>query len=280
MRRKIALAIVLCLAAALSIGAAPALAASGCTCHTDASPTATPAHAPFVASITDCTTCHVGWVVPHPDFIEPALTARLKGAGDIIHYIYVLTGGLSIPWVPLAGVTVYPQGKAAGATDWSTIPPLAATDGAGFWESRWVAAPAGTTFRAISEGVAGPPVVMPALSGPFQRPIPTLTLKLRGLTHGAVALGKRLTAMGKVMPVELAGQKATIRLQRFYLAWPGRTHKAWRTVLKAERTIGAAGGFSWRFTPKVRGQYRIRPFIKGTAAYRGVTTEWRNFRVK
>ena len=276
MRRKIALAIVLCLAAALSIGAAPALAASGCTCHTDASPTATPAHAPFVASITDCTTCHVGWVVPHPDFIEPALTARLK-KGEF-GFLTRLTGGLSIPWVPLAGVTVYPQGMADGATDWSTGVPLA-TDGAGFWESGWSIL-SRVTFRAISEGVAGPPVVMPALSGPFQRPIPTLTLKLRGLTHGAVALGKRLTAMGKVMPVELAGQKATIRLQRFYLAWPGRTHKAWRTVLKAERTIGAAGGFSWRFTPKVRGQYRIRPFIEGTAAYRGVTTEWRNFRVK
>jgi len=50
MRRKIALAIVLCLAAALSIGAAPALAADGCTCHTAVPPIggAPAAHAPLV----------------------------------------------------------------------------------------------------------------------------------------------------------------------------------------------------------------------------------------
>jgi len=287
MRRKIVRAVVLCLAAtaALAIGAAPALAASGCTCHTAVPPTggAPAAHAPLVVGVTDCTTCHKGMTVPHPDLIKPSLTVGLVRD----EFSFSATGGLSIPWVPLAGVTVYPQSKAADATDWTTLNPLKpgsriATDGAGYWR-RLVGMintplPEGTTFRAISEGLAGPPVMMPALSGPFTPSIPTLTLTLRGLKDGVVGVNP-VTAKGKAIPVELAGQKVQVRVQR-WMYGSARTIKIWRRVGGATRTIGAAGDYSYRFTPKVRGQYRIRTFMDATAAYRDVTTGWWRFRVK
>ena len=57
----------LALVATLGTCAAPALAQDGCDCHTAVPPTATAAHASYVASVTDCTACHVDWVVPHPD---------------------------------------------------------------------------------------------------------------------------------------------------------------------------------------------------------------------
>ena len=54
MRHKIVLTVLLCLATAtLAIWAAPALAADGCTCHTAEPPTATAAHAPFVAGVAE-----------------------------------------------------------------------------------------------------------------------------------------------------------------------------------------------------------------------------------
>jgi hypothetical protein len=282
MTRKIVLAAALCVAvAALGIGTAPALAADGCTCHTLEPPTAPTPHAPFVASVTDCTTCHVGWTVPHPEAVEPALTARLA----VYEFFYAATGGLSIPWVPLAGVTVYPQMKAPAATDWTTLEPLfgddrIATDGVGTWfrmvGAGTVGPPVGTIFRAISQGVAGPPVVMPAISGPFKRPVPTITLRLRGLSNGALASGHAVTARGAALPRELIGQKVQLRVQRGRY---GATHITWHRIGSFTRIIGSAGDFSWRYTPKERGQYRVRAFINATSAYRAATTGWRQFRV-
>ena len=119
---------------------------------------------------------------------------------------------------------------------------------------------------------------MPALSGPFTPPIPTLTLTLRGLKDGVVGVNP-VTAKGKAIPVELAGQKVQVRVQR-WMYGSAHTIKIWRRVGGATRTIGAAGDYSYRFTPKVRGQYRIRTFMDATAAYRDVTTGWLRFRVK
>jgi hypothetical protein len=210
------------------------------------------------------------------------LTARLA----VFEFFAAVTGGLSIPWVPLAGVTIYPQMKVPGATDWTTLEPLfgddrIATDGAGMWfrmvGAGTVGPPVGTIFRAISEGVAGPVVVMPAISGPFKRPIPTITLRLRGLSDGALASGHAVTARGTAMPAELVGQKVQLRVQRGRY---GATHITWRRIGSFTRIIGSAGDFSWRYTPKARGQYRVRIFMDATSAYRGVTTAWRHFRVR
>ena len=284
MRRKLLLAVVLGLAVvALAIAAAPALAADGCDCHTAVPPTndAPAAHAPYVPSITDCTVCHKGMAVPHPTLVEPALTVKIY-PGEFYNF---LGGGLSIPWVPLADVTIYPQVKAADATEWTAIKPpfwegeRIATDETGRWGWGVFRVFAPDSLRAISEGVAGPPVVMPGLSAPFTRPVPTLTLKLGGLTDGAIKQGRAVTARGTALPVELAGQNVLVRLQRGRW-WAGNHRWLWRTVRTVTRTIGAAGDFSARITPKDAGRYRVRAIIEETSAYRVVKTDWRRLRVE
>ena len=121
---------------------------------------------------------------------------------------------------------------------------------------------------------------MPALSGPFTPPVPDdVTLRIQGLTRGAIAHGHAVTAKGKALPTELAGQKVHLRLQRWQYG-TAHTIKIWVRVRSATLAVGSAGAFSWRFTPKARGQYRVRTFMDATSAYGGVTTAWRHFRVK
>ena len=119
MRRKIILATALCLAVAtLGIGAAPALAAGGCTCHTAVPPTATAAHAPLVVAVSDCTTCHKGMTVPHPELLEPTLyigKPYTAGLGTDVR------GGLRRPWLPLAGVVVYIQRREPAGTVYTDV---------------------------------------------------------------------------------------------------------------------------------------------------------------
>ena len=104
----------------LSIGAAPALAADGCDCHTAVPPTngAPAAHALLVASVTDCTTCHVGMAVPHTG--QPTVAIIWMRAGQIdagyrLHgQVYdILMLGRS---VQRADVTVYLQQRGPGET--------------------------------------------------------------------------------------------------------------------------------------------------------------------
>ncbi len=133
MKRKFILALVLALAfvVALGIGAAPALAQTGCDCHTAVPPTngAPAAHAPFVASVTDCTVCHKGMTVPHPELVEPTLTVsgRVAGIG------FAIRGGLSRPWLPLAGIVVYVQAKAPAAADYIELGSPTKTDTFGLY---------------------------------------------------------------------------------------------------------------------------------------------------
>lgn len=133
------------------------------------------AHAPLVVSVTACTTCHKGMTAPHAELVRPTLTATLA-RGEFLHAV---TGGLSIPWVPLVGVTGYVQHKAADAADWTDLVPIA-TNAGGFYSR--LAAP-GFDYRSISEGVAGPSVIMPAFSvAPVKRPFPILTLRRSGFS--------------------------------------------------------------------------------------------------
>jgi len=282
MRRKIVLAIVLCLFAALTIGAAPALAASGCTCHTAVPPIggAPAAHAPLVISVTDCTTCHKGMTVPHPELVKPTLSIgkpHVAGLGTDVF------GGLSRPWLPLAGVVVYVQSKEPSGTVY-TDAGKPKTDARGYYVSS-LGGPFPSVYnrvpRAISQGLAGPPVVMPAISVPtVARPTPTLTLRLSGLTRGAVKLGDAVRAAGKVTPIDMAGQKVRLTLQkrnahsRWSSRWSGKYHPA------VMRTISATGAYSWKYTPKHLGLYRVKAKIPHTSAYNGQMTDWRRFRVK
>jgi hypothetical protein len=275
MRSKIVLAVVLCLiaAAALCMGATPTLAAGACTCHTALPPTATAAHAPLVAGVTDCTTCHKGMTVPHQTVVKPNLTLEVWWDPIIPHF--ASRSWLHIPWVPLAGVMVYVQGLAPDATaytdlghfrtgkagiSWGTLPKGSITDG--------------MTFRGISQGVAGPPVVMPALDGPaVDLPTPTLKWRFRGPVDGALRLGRSVTAKAWVTPKNLTGPKPMFEVHQ-------RIAGKWHWLLTVRRPLSVTGTYSWTWTPKHRGMYKMFALIGDTAAYGHMVTSYRSFRVK
>lgn len=102
---------------------------------------------------------------------------------------------------------------------------------------------------------------------------PTPTLKLSGLTSGALKLGRRFTAKGTVKPTTLAGEKVTLTLQRYRLG-------KWRKVTSARRTIGAGGAYAWRYRPAARGSYRIRAAMTKTLTHTAATTTWKKLRVR
>jgi len=282
MRRKIVLAIVLCLiaAAALGIGAAPALAADGCTCHTAVPPTdgAPAVGAPLVVGV-DCTTCHRGMTVPHPELVKPTLFLGKPHTEGLSHHVH---GGLSRPWLPLAGVVVYLQTREPTGTVY-TDAGKSKTDARGFYVLGFGGPVSNLVPRTISQGLAGPPVVMPAISVPtVARHTPTLTLRLSGLNRGSVKLGDAVRAAGKVTPTDMAGQKVVrLKVQKWVAAlfrwsswWSGKYHPA------VKRTISATGAYSWMYTPKHPGLYRVRASIADTSAYKAALTDWRRFRVK
>jgi len=281
MRRKIVLTVLLCLAttAALAIGAAPAQAAGGCACHTAVPPTggAPAAHAPLVVGVTDCTTCHKGMTVPHPKLVNPALYVgipHVDGLGTNVD------GGLSRPWMPLAGVVVYMQTKEPSGTVYTDAGKLK-TDVRGFYVFGLGGAipPVSSRVpRAISQGLAGPPVIMPAISVPtVAGPTPTLTLGLSGPTRGALRLGHAVSVAGKVTPTDMAGQKVRLTVQKWLVQesrWP-----ATGDSLFVNRTISPTGTYSWMYTPKHPGLYRVKAKIANTSAYNAAMTDWRRFRV-
>ncbi len=156
--------------------------------------------------------------VPHPELVAPTLTLEVRG----IMGFAMTSGGLHIPWVPLGDVTVYVQEKAKDSTDFTDVASVP-TDARGFYQRRIFA---GVEYRAISQGVAGPPVVMPALNGPaVELPTPTLTLSLRGLLRHTVVIGYPVTATAKVAPLDMAGQRVRLTLQR-RMAWKWVTRAA------------------------------------------------------
>jgi Peptidase A4 family len=102
---------------------------------------------------------------------------------------------------------------------------------------------------------------------------PTLTLKLSGLTGGALKLGKRLSATGKVRPTSLAGGAVRLALQR-------RQSGSWHQVTVAARAISSTGAYSWTYKPARRGSYRLRATIARTATSAAAATKWNTLRVK
>ena len=274
MRRRIVLTVLLCLATALAIGAAPALAASGCTCHTADPPTAPAAHAPLVLGVTDCTTCHKGWAVPHPELVVPSLTL-MKDESALLRGRFVVKGkGIN-------GVVVYLQQRLWGKTAFTDLgqvttqrPPMAERSG---WflfpvpsRTPWAA------YRAVSEGVAGPPVVVPGKR--VWRPTPRLTLKLSNVVNGWVPPLGAPTFKGRARPLKLAGEKVSLPVYKFRAAT-----QRWVKVKTATASISATGSYAWTYWWSQgfgRGSYRVRASIAGTADHTLVTTTWRYFKDK
>ena len=279
MKRTFVVAVVLCLAAtaALAIGAAPALAASGCACHTAVPPTggAPAAHAPFVVGV-DCTTCHPDWTVPHPDAEQTSLYfwPRTSATG------LKLTGSVGVvKWGPPAlvylrighpDVVVYLQRKLWGATEFTDLTQVT-TGGKGGFSFIVASPPRFAVYRAIAEGHVGPLVgggsalFEPVYDQHFMTP--KLTLKLQGVKNGIVKLGNSVTATGTVEPADI-GVKAIIRVQKRVAAksaaWPWGW---WVTRMIVYRALSATGTFSYRFTPRELGWFRVSFRTRTTAGW-------------
>ena len=99
-----------------------------------------------------------------------------------------------------------------------------------------------------------------------------VTLKLSGLTSGALKLGKRVTAKGKVTPTSLAGSKVALTVQK-------KKSGRWVTVKTKLRLISATGTYSWKYKPLKKGSYRMRAQVAKTARHTAAKTVWRKFKV-
>ena len=100
-----------------------------------------------------------------------------------------------------------------------------------------------------------------------------VTLKLSGLTSGALKLGKRVTAKGKVTPTRLAGSKVALTVQK------KKKSGRWVTVKTKSRLISATGTYSWKYKPLKKGSYRMRAQVAKTARHTAAKTVWRKFKV-
>ena len=115
----------------------------------------------------------------------------------------------------------------------------------------------------------------PVLAGIYRYVVvtPKVTLKLSGLSGGALRLGRRLAARGFVTPSALAGGKVTLTVQR-------RQNGAWRKVKTVLSTVRAGGAFSWTYRPAKRGGFRVQATFAKTATNMTATTKWRTFKVE
>jgi hypothetical protein len=290
MRRKIVLATLLCLAtAALAVGAAPALAAGGCDCHTAIPPRngARAAHAPLLVRVTACATCHKGMAVPHPTLVKPKLSfaasvyTTKKGESFV-----ELAGRLTTRrGVGLDGVVVFLQQRAPGATAFvdlktvtthriKSVPLTFSYQRPNGWFSARVTAPVwGATYRAVTRGVRGTKVVRPALRVTLLQAI--LWNGVRGLdSNGRLQLGRSVKLDGTALPAELlAGEKVKLTLQKVA---PGGA----RVMMVGEATIGSDGKYGWEVTPTMRGRYWFVAKLLATEEHYGYTCVGPRFPVK
>ena len=273
MRGKIVLTVLLCLATALTVGAAPALAASGCTCHTAVPPTngAPAAHAPLVVGV-DCTTCHTDWVVPHPEGAKAPIFVLRGSSSDTG---YKLNGPVGSPGGELFNghpdVLVYVQQRPWGETAFTDLGQVT-TDSKGKFAYTVASPPPFATYRAIASGhvLGGITLFVPKASTLLPRP--ELAIGIRGFLTGgwgeaiSTRLGRTLKVGGTVAPADLGG-KVTIRVQK-------RVQRRWVKDVTVKRVISATGTYSWKWKPRTRGTFRVFVAIPATHAHRGIVVRW------
>ena len=90
--------------------------------------------------------------------------------------------------------------------------------------------------------------------------------------------GHTVIVAGKVTPTDMAGQKVLLTLQK-------RNAQVVLGVVREEPPGREAhdqrdGAYSWKYTPKLPGLYRVKAWIPNTSAYNKIVTDWRRFRVK
>jgi hypothetical protein len=273
-RALITVVLTLAFVAALGMGAAPALAQDGCDCPTAVPPThaAQAAHAPYLAGVTDCTTCHAGMTVPHTGRSTLAIFdihGRSIDAGYRLHgQVYdILALGRGV-W--RANLTVYVQQRAQGETSFTDIG-RATTNKFGFFGFTVTSPLPYAYYRGIAQGQIIPGrIAHPVLK--ILKPRPTLTLWLIGPTSGVLPLGHSITAKVKAKPVQMAGKTVRFTLQR-------RVAAKWVTRRSVTRTLSAAATCSWTYKPATRGLFRIHVHRRSSADFASAGSGWHRYRV-
>jgi photosystem II stability/assembly factor-like uncharacterized protein len=79
---------------------------------------------------------------------------------------------------------------------------------------------------------------------------PRMTLKLSGLSGGALRLGRRVTSTMRVTPSALGGASVRLKMQR----WA----RKWVTLKTVTRTVDGGGACRWAYEPARRGLYRVQ----------------------
>jgi hypothetical protein len=290
MRGKIVLGVVLCLTvvALLGVGAAPAAAQGSCDCHTAVPPTngAPAAHAPFVASVTDCTTCHKD-MSPHPTSYINIVRLWLRGPSTLTGDFFFMTS--PPPDIIMHGIpnaVVYLQQRLWGATEFTDLGQVTTRADSPATAGKFTyAVPSPTpwaAYRAIGEGGSAnlgtdyPKVYMPVKA--VWRPTPRLTLKLINVVNGVVPALGAPTFRGSARPLKLAGEKVNLPVYK----WRAAT-KRWVKVRTGRAVISATGTYAWNFWWSQGfgpGSYRVRAVIAGTVNHTSVWTTLRFFKAK
>jgi Cytochrome c7 and related cytochrome c len=246
------------------------------TCHKATPVDGAPVpHGPYVAAVA-CSTCHKGVDPNHPlsaDVKTPTLAftaTQPTGNPDV-----TLKGTLKNGTSPLAGVTVYLQSTPDGTTfsDVTSVP----TNATGAFTYTVVGAAAGLQYRAVAQGVAGPPVVLPAKKlVPVTVPVvkATITLKLSGLTLGTIKLLRTVTAKGVVKPLSV-GEKVTLLIQK------KNSLGKWVKFTTKSGLVKALGNYSIAWRTSKRGVFRMQTSIAASATHTKATSlPSKSFRVK
>ncbi|HJW74310.1 MAG TPA: hypothetical protein VJ787_01390, partial [Thermoleophilia bacterium] len=125
-----------------------------------------------------------------------------------------------------------------------------------------------TTYRAVFRGsVAGTTVYGPAVATTTVDVHPVVTLKLANATgvserYSLYPFGRKVVVRGSVQPNHaLLGDDATkgyVTLTGYkYKYSVGQKRYVWVKVASAKRTLDSASRYSWQWTPKSKGTYRV-----------------------
>jgi len=191
-----------------------------------------------------------------PDVPAPAVTGFLPASGTVGASVTLSGTGFSgATAVTFNGAAATSFSVASDAQIMASVP-LGATSGA-----IAVTTPGGAATSATSFTVTAPPET------------PTVTLKLSGLSGGALKLGQSVTATGAVTPASLAGGKVTLTAQL-------KKGSAWVKATTASATISSTGAYRWKYKPARKGAYRVQTAIAATDAYAGAASRWLTFTVK
>jgi photosystem II stability/assembly factor-like uncharacterized protein len=130
-----------------------------------------------------------------------------------------------------------------------------------------------TPARGATRAARGATAVLDAGVYRYVVVAPKAKLGLSGLRAGVLRLRSRVTVKGTITPAALAGDKATMQVQR---------HKGrhWVKAATSTRTIASGGRTTWKYRPVVRGAYRVRLTMAKTATHAAMQTRWRSFRVR